>query len=413
MAPALHIPRVPVYHAFVYSLAGRPLFETGHQGAKSEMAEKWQEKFNGVCRDLPATVARWKEKHRGKAVGWALTDVPEELVIAAGALPAALLAENVRLVEADKHFQGFACSYSRSVLELLAAKQLEFLDGVIVPYICDTTRALDLVVKFNQFLPWTDCLRIPKTTVGQGIFPYYRQELERLRNRLAELTGHYPDAEEIRAAIIQVNRVKTRLDQIRALLREKPGLIAAAEYFGAVRASLTLPKDEAAKLADEFLADVEKRKPVSAASADSTPVILAGKVAEPPAVVELIEAAGLRVVDDSLVLGGRYAAARADENADPMDALVRRQLTQWPMVGVWDERPERASFLIERARASRAKGAVFLVQKFCEPWEIDYPGMKEALDQEGIPSLRLETEYQMGSLEPLRTRVEAFAEMLG
>ena len=373
------------------------------------MNRGWLEKFEAICREMPQTVAAWKKQTGGKAVGWMLTDVPEELILAAGALPVAILAEGVTLGEADKYFQGFACSYSRSVLELLASGRLSALDGVIIPYICDTTRALDLVVKYHRFLPYTECLRIPKTTVGAGVLPYFRQELERLGSSLGRLTGTDPDPDRLRQAIRLMNEVKSRLDRIRGVLRERPGAISAAEYLGAVRASLSLPKEEAIRLLDEFLAEAKIR---TQAPGRLPKVILAGKVAEPAALLEMIEAAGFRVVEDLLVLGGRSIQTRAAEEGDPLENLARAQLERWPMTGVWDSRRSRAEFLLERVSASQAEGVIFLVQKFCEPWEIDYPGLKEALDRAGIKNLRLETEYQTGSLEPLRTRVEAFAEML-
>lgn len=373
------------------------------------MNREWLERFEALSRDAAGNVARWKERTGGKAVGWTLTDVPEELILAAGALPVAVLAEGVTPGAADRHFQGFACSYTRSVLELLASDSLSFLDGLIVPYICDTTRAMDLVVKFHRFVPFGECLRIPKTTVGAGVVAYYREELNRLAQSLASLTGVYPDASRLREAIQLMNRLRGKLDRLRRLLRERPGRILAAEYFAALRASLVLAKPEAIDLLDRFLAEVQNRGPAAAAGPS---VLLAGKVAEPPALVELIESSGLRVVDDLLVLGGRYVTAGVEVKLEPLTALARRQVEQWPMVGVWDHRPRRADFLRERVADSGAQGVIFLVQKFCEPWEIDYPGLKEELDRAGIPSLRLESEYQMSSLEPLRTRLEAFAEML-
>jgi bcr-type benzoyl-CoA reductase subunit C len=373
------------------------------------MDRAWLERFEAICRKMPQAVAAWKKQTKGKAVGWMLADVPEELILAAGALPVAVLAEGVTIGEADKYFQGFACSYSRSVLELLASGKLGELDGVIIPYICDTTRALDLVAKYHQFLPFAECLRIPKTVVGEGVLPYFRQELERLAGSLAGLTGTAPDPNRLRQAIRLMNEVRSRLDRIRVILREKPGAVSAAEYLGAVRASLSLPKEEAIRLLDEFLAEAKVR---TQAPGKLPRVVLAGKVAEPPAVVEMIEAAGLQVVEDALVLGGRYIQTQVAEEGDPLDNLARAQLGRWPMTGVWDANQSRGEFLLERVRAAKAQGVIFLVQKFCEPWEIDYPGLKETLDRAGIKNLRLETEYQMGSMEPLRTRVEAFTEML-
>jgi benzoyl-CoA reductase subunit C len=52
-----------------------------------------------------------------------------------------------------------------------------------------------------------------------------------------------------------------------------------------------------------------------------------------------------------------------------------------------------------------------VVEKFCEPHAFDYALVMPALDQAGLPYLMLEME-QTPSLEALRTRLQAFVEML-
>jgi benzoyl-CoA reductase/2-hydroxyglutaryl-CoA dehydratase subunit BcrC/BadD/HgdB len=61
---------------------------------------------------------------------------------------------------------------------------------------------------------------------------------------------------------------------------------------------------------------------------------------------------------------------------------------------------------------SRAQGVIFVLLKFCDPHAFDFPYIKELLDRQGIPSLLLEIEDQQTSLEQLKTRVEAFIELL-
>jgi benzoyl-CoA reductase subunit C len=54
---------------------------------------------------------------------------------------------------------------------------------------------------------------------------------------------------------------------------------------------------------------------------------------------------------------------------------------------------------------------VFALEKFCEPHAFDYALIRPTLDQAGVPNLLLEME-QVPSLEALRTRLQAFVEML-
>lgn len=366
-----------------------------------------RKKFDRAWAEPYESVKSWKDKNGGKAVGLVLTDVPEELVLAAGALPMSVLAAEVPIQHADRHFQGFACSYSRSVIELAERGDLSFLDGLIMPYICDTTRCMDLVFKFMKKFEYYDCLRIPRRDSGSGVGKYYRAELTRLGQSLAGFTGVEVTEEKLSDAIKAYNRVRSLLAQLRQALREKKG-ISFADYISAVRAAMVLHPEHSEPLLKEA-AGAQGR----AASKNGKPrVVAAGKLMEPFGLTELIEESGLEVVEDHLAVGGRWVESRASESGDPWEALVSRQTSRLPLSGIWSDRPHRASYLIERVKELHADGAVLMVQKFCEPIEIDYPGVKEEMDKQGVPLLAIETDYRKASLEPVRTRVEAFAEML-
>lgn len=373
------------------------------------MDRKWLEIFESAWRNPGQAALRWKEKVGGKIIGGTLPDLPEEIILAAGAMPQFLLGRDTPFLHAEKHLQSFACSYTRTVLEMLESGDLEYLDGMIIPHACDATRCLDMVVKRTRPLDFIETLYVPKYSGSPSARVFYKEELNRIRSKLAGFTGRYPDSELVRESISLCNHVRELLAAVKGLLAEDPPLVSAAEYFAAVRAAMVMPKEKVEGMLDDFIKEAASRNP----GKDSRPaVVLAGKVPEPPSMVEMIESAGLRVVEDTLVIGSRYVLAKAPEDKEPIDALIDRRLAMIPFAGVWDGRPSRASYVIERARAAGAKGVVVLVQKFCEPYEIDAPGIRMELESEKIPCLFLESDYKDDSLEPLRTRVEAFAEML-
>lgn len=64
------------------------------------------------------------------------------------------------------------------------------------------------------------------------------------------------------------------------------------------------------------------------------------------------------------------------------------------------------------AKQQKADGVIFLFLKFCDPHAFDYPYLKAYLDSEGIPNMLLEIGEQMPATGQLRTRLEAFVEML-
>ncbi len=374
------------------------------------MHDKVMDKMESAWRDTAGVAAGWKARTGGKVIGLGLTDVPEELVLAAGALPMTMMAREVPLMHADRHLQGFACSYSRSLVELAELGELDFLDGLVMPYACDTTRCMDLIFKYMQKFAFYDCLRIPRKGQGAGVKDYFREELMRLGQSLSAFTGAPVTKEGIAESIQAYNRVRAQLSAMREAMRERPGSISAGTYVSAVRAAMVLPPEDAARLTEEVLKEVFAN--ANKVEMASPRVVVAGKIPEPPGVMRLLEESGLAVVEDHLVVGGRWVEASASGSGDPWEALVERQLERLPFSGIWDGRQNRASHLMQRVKDLSADAAVFLVQKFCEPAEIDLPGIKEELEKEGIPMLAVETDFSNASLAQARTRVEAFAEML-
>jgi len=66
----------------------------------------------------------------------------------------------------------------------------------------------------------------------------------------------------------------------------------------------------------------------------------------------------------------------------------------------------------EKAETCKADGVIILLAKYCEPHLFSYPFIKRTLADRGIPHLMIETEHEAMSLEGIRTRVQAFMEML-
>jgi benzoyl-CoA reductase/2-hydroxyglutaryl-CoA dehydratase subunit BcrC/BadD/HgdB len=58
-------------------------------------------------------------------------------------------------------------------------------------------------------------------------------------------------------------------------------------------------------------------------------------------------------------------------------------------------------------------GAVLYVYIYCDPFGFEVPARKSYYDSIHIPLLYLETRYSTGTIGQLKTRIEAFLEMIG
>ncbi len=74
--------------------------------------------------------------------------------------------------------------------------------------------------------------------------------------------------------------------------------------------------------------------------------------------------------------------------------------------------PGRIEDIIRLAKEYKADGVIDCSLKFCGLYDIEKKSVAEALKKEGIPLLQLETDYEDSDAGQLRTRIEAFVEMM-
>ena len=356
-----------------------------------------------------------RRKARGqKIIGWLLSDVPEELIHAAGAFPVGILVSNSNIRLADTHLQVWACSLMRSSLEMGLRGDLDFLDGIIIPHTCDTTRMMVGIWRKNCKTPYIENFLMPRQVNRPSARKYLIEELTRLKANLEQQTGEVITDDKIRASIRIFNENRRLLRQMFEIHTSHPELITSRQTYTIIKAAMYMDKEDHNQLLRDLIKELEQvLANTTVQSSSKVRLVISGGVWEPPEIMDLIEESGGIIVGDDLLTGSRYMGPDAVEDGDPLEALADRQLSKIPFGGFDNPENERRRFLVDLVHKSNAQGMVFLHLKFCEPENYDYNDMHEALDAAGIPNMRLETEYTNPSLGQIRTRMEAFIEMIG
>ena len=75
--------------------------------------------------------------------------------------------------------------------------------------------------------------------------------------------------------------------------------------------------------------------------------------------------------------------------------------------------PGRIDDIIRLAKEYNVDGVIDTNLKFCCLYDTERYSVERALNEAGIPVLGIETDYTDSDAEQLRTRIEAFVEMLG
>ncbi len=358
----------------------------------------------------PSTaVTRWKEETAGKVVGCLPIYVPEEIIHSAGALPVGLWGGRTGIEKANAHLQGFACSLVRAVLEYGLKGTYRQVDGFVFPSTCDHIQNMsDIWAKVFPQQPKFD-LVYPANRKSRAARGYLMDLYKDFQSWLEKLTGKKITPEKLGRSIGIYNKHRQLMLKLRELRAKRPGSITGGEMAGLVKASLFLPKEEFNVRLEQLLPWLEKREITAVPRAK---LVLTGIMAEPEELLDIMEELGACVVADDLALGARIHRVEVSETGRPLEALVERHLRLGPCSTLFDPEKKRGRYLQQLAEAAGAQGVVFINMKFCEVEEFDYPVIKQELEQVGMHLLFLEIEQQVSSLGQLRTRLQAFVEML-
>ena len=368
--------------------------------------------FKGAAASPGEQAAQWKKEQKGKVIGYMLTDVPEELVHAAGFLPYAVNAEDGRLEYADAHLQTWACSFTRNCLAAAVQGKLSFLDGIVIPQTCDTTRMLMGIWKHTNPLPFMENYRLPRQVDRPSAREYLRGELERLKKSLESYGGREIKEVELAASISLYNSNRDLLRQLYAIHVEVPQLLSGKELFIIIKAAMVMPREKVNILLQELLNHLKNEK-ARYGKNNKIRLLISGTLLEPLEILDYIAEAGGVVVGDDFKNGSRYLECDAAEDKNPLEALVDRQVNRIPSALFDPKKGLRKTYLVNLSREKRADGVLFLHLKFCEPENYDYFDNMLAMEKAGIPAIRIETAYGGLPQGQLQTRIHAFMEMLG
>ncbi len=332
--------------------------------------------------------------------------VPIEIIMAAGLQPKRIIPEP-RPSDADAYMHPNTCYHIKSLLASALAGDASQAGGIVIANSCDGMRRLyDLWEKYVKDTP-AFLLDVPKKNDEDAI-EFFASELGRFAGILENhFAGTKTAREDIESAISICNNVRLLTEEVFRLQQNGNSGVCGMSVFNLLLEGANCSPAEFAGKLREFISD-----PGDEATPGKGPrIMVTGNVIHSPALIELIENAGGRVVVLDTCTGTRHYDTLVKENSpDPMMALGERYLQKAScarMEGI-EERCERMKNL---AAGSDADGIVCSTVKFCDTYLYDIPTMHAECEAAGIPFLFLENDYAWTGLEQMKTRVEAFLAM--
>jgi len=352
-----------------------------------------------------------KKQTSPKIIGYFCSYTPEELIYAAGALPFRIFGAEVSTVHAAAHLQAYCCSLARGGLEEALAGSLNFLDGTVFPHTCDTMQRLSDIWRLNAGFPLHFDVVLPSKLNSESANQYIVDILHRFKRDLEECLDVEITDERLKQTIRLYNEIRRALEEIYLLRSENPDIISGSQLYVILKSAMVMDRKDFQHQLSQVLSELKTEDELIQTSQKKR-IILAGGVCNHPDIYSILEECGGVVVWDDLCTGTRYFNGEIDENVDPIEAIARRYFERMICPTKHFDITYRGENLVRIAKEKKAHGVIFLFLKFCDPHAFDYPYLKKYLDKKGIPNMLLEVEQQIPAVGQLRTRLEAFVEML-
>lgn len=360
-----------------------------------------------------ASLIRARKERGEKVIGWMCRYVPTELIQAAGMFPLRILGHlSEEHVMGDAYLSIITCPFCRSVIDSALKGEYRELDGIVsVNSCCSMNRLMDV---WGYYLkdtgaksPLIQLMDLPYVA-DSGAIQAFRGELEGLKRGLEGLRGKEITEEELRRAMKLGNRTRQLLSELYALRKGPSPLLSGSEALTLVLAGMSLPAEEYDGLLEEAIQEIQGKE----STLSGLPrVIVSGSLLADPLYLKMIEEQGAVVVTDDFCTGSRYGSPRLDLEAEPLEALSRGYLESVPCSRML-ERKKRFDALLRMIEEYQVDGVIYSVLKFCQTYQYDFPHLEACLKERGIPILKLEREYTLSGAGQMKTRVQAFLEML-
>ncbi|MGR6835581.1 double-cubane-cluster-containing anaerobic reductase [Syntrophomonas erecta] len=377
--------------------------------------------FNFVVSEIhgvrPSELVDHQQKG-GKVFGTFCVYVPDEVIFAAGGISTGLCGGSQFWVPGgEKVLPPNTCPLVKASVGARLDGTCPFFkiaDMYIGETTCDAKKKAWEIL--NQEIP-VYVMDLPQMKREKD-FIHWEDEIKALMKKVEEVTGHTITADELAKQIKVFNRKRKALLRLYQTRRNSPVPISGKDALLVTQIAFY---DDPVRNADQInvLCD-ELDKRVAEGDgvfpADAPRIMVTGTPMAIPnwKLHHVIESLGAPVVVEELCTGLRFFENLVEENGQSIDEHVQNIANRYMKTNCacFTPNPGRIGDLIRLVKEYNVDGVIDCNLQFCGLYSTESYLVKQALKEAGIPVLHLETDYSDQDFEQLRTRVEAFLEML-
>ena len=372
------------------------------------------ETFNDARKKGFITMKEEKDKGRN-VVGTFCTYTPKEVIYAADAIAVSLCSTNDETIpEAEKYLPKNLCPLIKSSYGFAITDKcpyMYFSDIIVGETTCDGKKKMyELLGEIKD----THVMQLPHSR-NEFSIALWQNEIKELIKRLEKKFNVAITEEKLKESIKLCNEERKIIKEFFNLGKLIPSPIKGSDMHEALQASnykfdRKLYMEEIKKLVDTLK---EKHEKGESPFTKNTPRILitgcpTGGLVDK--IIKQLEEVGSSVVCFENCVGTKSFEMLVDESKDPIEAIAERYLNI--PCSVMSPNDERMDIIKQYIDEYKIDGVVDVTLSACHTYAVESEKVRRTVEGCGKSYLQIETNYSNSDSGQLRTRLEAFVEML-
>lgn len=247
----------------------------------------------------------------------------------------------------------------------------------------------------------------------------WADEIRSFREIVEVFTGRKVTYESLHEAIKLLNNKRRALARVHECRKSNNIPISGKDALLMTQIAFYDDPARCAEMANKLADELEQRNKdgFSVFPKNTKRILLTGTPLAIPnwKIHHIVETSGAAIVCEEMCTGTRYFEHLVDETRTTLDgqidALAERYMKN--NCACFTPNTGRIDDILRLTEEYHVDGVIDVNLKFCTLYDTEGRNVELALKKAGIPVLGIETDYTDTDAEQIRTRVEAFLEMLG
>jgi benzoyl-CoA reductase/2-hydroxyglutaryl-CoA dehydratase subunit BcrC/BadD/HgdB len=383
-----------------------------------ENRPKGMDYFNFVVAEVHGLRIEELDNHKkegGKVVGTFCVFVPDEVILAADAIGVGLCAGSQFWIEdGETVMPRNLCPLIKAFMGAKVGGTCPYFnscDMVIGETTCDGKKKAWEILE--EYVP-VHVMDLPQMKRAKD-YKMWEEEIKLFIKQIEELTGNKITVEGLRKGISIANAKRRALKRLYDLRKLKPSPISGLDALLISQIAFYDNPLRFTEMVNALCDELDERAKTMVPDSRKRLLITGTPMAVPNwKLHSIIESLDAQIVVEETCTGTRYFENEVSEDGETMEDLIKNLADRYLKINCACFTPNdgRVDDIIRYVSEYSVDGVIDSNLSFCHTYAIEHNEVDKALKEKNIPVMHIETDYSSEDSGQIKTRVEAFLEMI-